>query len=651
MSKSILLGLAAILILSVSVYAADIPQSLDPTVARTREGLVEREDRAPETGGVLALLGEEVYRTNWRDLGIYGNGYDGAGISIDPETGYLYLASQYYVWGQFRFRIWVLDVIDNIPVRLGMMWVPLKPGYRYDPVWGMGYDMGTWNNEGPRPWYTVADFYTPHMLEMTPWPVGAWTGKFTTFYEYAWYGDLAEWDPSGGSDYVYACHVGNDNNIIELRQTPGGCSEVTRFGHGDWNYISQRALSYCPDNEKFYIGGWNSDRLWEYDRDKNTNTASIAIRPGIAGCAFDFINDPPGAYLWVQHNSTSDDLCKIEVYKPVPDLDCDDNNGNNNGNTVTMTGFRGSSVAGTFVIVNPGGGASLTAPNVDYWDGPSQRDLDLVTYSSTDLERLHPANGKKIPAACVSFTGPSSLDNPSSAQCMVQVDIPWVSGGGQFPWTYSGTATITGEPEHLDWTTDSFTLTVKVVAGQAPGDGSGPNNAFWGFDHAGVNELRWGEFTFGNGGYNLYKAESGSETFEKLNGALTYDNSYVDGDVLEGRTYAYKLGVLLGNGQEYHVGPINITRGLRPEVHMLSGSFPNPVSDATEIRYGIASDAEVSLKVYNAAGQVVETLVNEYRTPGYYSASWNAEDAANGVYFYRLTAGDFSSTGKLVVLR
>jgi hypothetical protein len=391
--------------------------------------------------------------------------------------------------------------------------------------------------------------------------------------------------------------------------------------------------------------------IWEYDHNSDANTAVLSCRPGVAALAYDNINDPSQGYLWVQHNSTSDQLDKWEIIKPVPDLDCDDNAGSNLGNTVTLTGFRGGTVVGTFIIVNPGGGASLTAPNVDYYDGPSQRDLDVVSYSSTDLMRLHPANGKEIPASCVSFTGPSSLANPTSAQCMVQVAIPWVSGGGQFPWTYSGTATIDGEPEHLDWTTDNFTLTVNVVAGQGPGDGSGPTNAFWSIDNGSANELRWGDFTFGSGTYNLYKAESGSETFEKLNGALMHNYSFVDRDVLDGRTYSYRLGVLLGNGQEYQVGPINVTRGLRPEVHMLSGNFPNPVSDATEIRYGIASEAQVSLRVYNAAGQVVETLVNEHKTPGYYSASWNAEDAANGVYFYRLTAGDFSSTGKLVVLR
>jgi hypothetical protein len=504
-------------------------------------------------------------------------------------------------------------------------------------------------------WYTIADFYTPHLLEMNPWPNFTWTGtQFTLgpYPYYYWIGDLAEnFMGDYTDDHIFGIRVGSGGSDCNIHEWTRTGAQVQTFGHSAWNYISQRGVTYCKNNDKWYVGGWNSDRVWEYDHASNTNTAEMSCLPGVAGLCYDDVNDPVNEYLWVQHNSTSDQLDKFLIVKPVPDLDIDNNGGSVSGNTVELTGFRGGTVVADFIVINTGGGSSLTAPNVDYWDGPSQRNLDVITYSSTDLQRLHPANGKEIPASCVTFTGPSSLINPNSAQCFVQVNIPWVSGGGQFPWTYAGEASAVGEPEYDSWTTDYFNLVVNVVAGQGPGDGGSPPNAFWSVDNSGATELRWGDFTFGNGAYNLYKAEGQSESFVKLNGSLMHNNSFVDGNVLDGRTYAYKLGVVLGNGEEFPVGPITVTRGLRPEVHLLSQNFPNPVSDATEIRYGIASDAEVSLKVYNAAGQLVETLVDGYKTPGYYSASWNAEDAANGVYFYRLTAGDFSSTGKLVVLR
>jgi hypothetical protein len=232
MSKSILLGLAAILILSVSVYAADIPQNIDPTLARTTEGLVERAE-APETD-VLALFGSVVLTTDWRALGIYGNGYDGAGITIDRNTGDLYFMSQYRYgrYPDYYYRVWRCGVdASGTPFRIGWYRVPRHnpPGYYYDPPWGLGSDMDI------DLWYTVADFYTPHLLEMTIG--GVWTGRQYTYGEYAWYGDLGENHPS---NHVFAYHVGNENNIIEFTQTG---VEVDRFGHADWNYISQRALS------------------------------------------------------------------------------------------------------------------------------------------------------------------------------------------------------------------------------------------------------------------------------------------------------------------------------------------------------------------------------------------------------------------------
>lgn len=93
-----------------------------------------------------------------------------------------------------------------------------------------------------------------------------------------------------------------------------------------------------------------------------------------------------------------------------------------------------------------------------------------------------------------------------------------------------------------------------------------------------------------------------------------------------------------------------------PKVFALSQSYPNPFNTNTVIRYQLPVISEVSLKVYNIQGQLVKTLVNEKRAPGYYTARWdgkndNGKEVSSGVYFYRLNAGGFLATKKMILLR
>ena len=93
-----------------------------------------------------------------------------------------------------------------------------------------------------------------------------------------------------------------------------------------------------------------------------------------------------------------------------------------------------------------------------------------------------------------------------------------------------------------------------------------------------------------------------------------------------------------------------------PRVFSLSQNYPNPVSRSTTIQYGLPKEALVDLRVFNVVGQRVRTLINEKQEPGYYRVTWDLRGVTggrlpNGVYFYRIKAGNFVSTKKLVVLR
>ena len=88
-----------------------------------------------------------------------------------------------------------------------------------------------------------------------------------------------------------------------------------------------------------------------------------------------------------------------------------------------------------------------------------------------------------------------------------------------------------------------------------------------------------------------------------------------------------------------------------PSTFKLSQNYPNPFNPTTQIDYSVAKRAMVTLTVYNVLGQKVATLVSGVQQPGNYSATFNGNDLASGVYFYRLQAGSVSITRKLVLLK
>jgi hypothetical protein len=93
-----------------------------------------------------------------------------------------------------------------------------------------------------------------------------------------------------------------------------------------------------------------------------------------------------------------------------------------------------------------------------------------------------------------------------------------------------------------------------------------------------------------------------------------------------------------------------------PKVFALKQAFPNPFTGATSIHYALPKQSHVSLKIYNAAGQLVNTLVSEPKDPGYYRLEWGGKDAtgtkvASGVYFYRIETEEYTATKKMAVVR
>jgi len=103
------------------------------------------------------------------------------------------------------------------------------------------------------------------------------------------------------------------------------------------------------------------------------------------------------------------------------------------------------------------------------------------------------------------------------------------------------------------------------------------------------------------------------------------------------------------------VNSVNLVNENIPESFSLSQNYPNPFNPSTKILFSIpfveTTQRVVSLKVYDALGREVTTLVNQQLSPGTYQVEWNASNYTSGLYFYKLTSGDFAETKKMILIK
>jgi len=106
----------------------------------------------------------------------------------------------------------------------------------------------------------------------------------------------------------------------------------------------------------------------------------------------------------------------------------------------------------------------------------------------------------------------------------------------------------------------------------------------------------------------------------------------------------------------FNVDYVDADEDLMVESIKLLGNYPNPFNPTTVISYNLKAESDVTLEIYNIKGQLVRTLVNDLVAAGPQKALWNGLDdsmnkVTSGVYFYKLSAGDYSSTKKMILLK
>jgi hypothetical protein len=145
---------------------------------------------------------------------------------------------------------------------------------------------------------------------------------------------------------------------------------------------------------------------------------------------------------------------------------------------------------------------------------------------------------------------------------------------------------------------------------------------------------------------SIYK-QNGDGSWTEVGGIVNPKNNTVTANITSFGVYA----IGLGNGSKVGEG------SQTPPSFTLAQNYPNPFSDNTVIKFEIGKTTDVSLKVYNIAGQLVSTIFEGTKEPGVYTINWNGTNNAgerltNGVYLYTLQAGsDFKATKKMLLVR
>ncbi|HDZ58440.1 MAG TPA: T9SS type A sorting domain-containing protein, partial [Ignavibacteriales bacterium] len=111
---------------------------------------------------------------------------------------------------------------------------------------------------------------------------------------------------------------------------------------------------------------------------------------------------------------------------------------------------------------------------------------------------------------------------------------------------------------------------------------------------------------------------------------------------------------------DLEVRPVTVTDvendSFIPAVFEVSQNYPNPFNPSTIINYSIPQQSYVLIKIYDIVGREVKTLVSEEKSPGYYNVVWNADNnygskVATGIYIYRIIAGNYIQSKKMILLK
>jgi hypothetical protein len=173
-------------------------------------------------------------------------------------------------------------------------------------------------------------------------------------------------------------------------------------------------------------------------------------------------------------------------------------------------------------------------------------------------------------------------------------------------------------------------------------------------------ELQWATATeVNNYGFDIERAslvlQNEQTNWEKIgfinghgNSNSPHRYSFLDSKPLSGKSQ-YRLKQIDKNGAFKYSNTVEV--GSVVLKYNLAQNYPNPYNPTTLIEYSMPTSSNAILKIYNVLGKLITTLVNENQEVGIYKINFDASRLSNGVYFYKIQAGSYTETKKMLLIK
>lgn len=458
--------------------------------------------------------------------------------------------------------------------------------------------------------------------------------------------------------------MNDDDEAISLTTDDLGNVYVTGFSKGNGTFKDYLTVKYSPSGNELwtarYNGTGNDDDIAVSV--EVTNSGNVIVSGTSVG---DLTSED---YLTIMYNSNGAEQWTARYnYDLVDDIEIAKSMTVDGFGNVYVTGFSyGLSKNEDYAVVkyNSAGTeqwvARFNGPSDSYdistdiitdisgnvyvtgysYDNVSLEDYATIKYNSSGeqqwVSKYNGASGKfdiansitTDNAGNVFVTGYSYDVNSSEDYATVKYNS---AGGQQWVSLYNGT----GNDFDIATSIKSDVNGNVYVAGYSYGSGTQEDFATVKYNSNG--DQQWAEIFNGDADSSDIAA---SLAIDQSGNIYTSGYSYVTSSGFDFITIKYSQTV-----------GVNQISGNLPEKFLLEQNYPNPFNPNTNIRYTIEEAGYTSLTVYNSVGIEISTLISENLQAGSYSAEFNAENYPSGVYYYKLTSGDFTQVKKMILLK
>jgi len=159
--------------------------------------------------------------------------------------------------------------------------------------------------------------------------------------------------------------------------------------------------------------------------------------------------------------------------------------------------------------------------------------------------------------------------------------------------------------------------------------------------------------------YEIYRGTTSTFTPTTALG-ISKSTSYRDVSVQQGKEYYYKVAAVDNGGNRSAYSSFKLTDVIEadglPTEYALGQNYPNPFNPTTNINYALPKESHVRIQVFSITGEEIATIVDRTVSAGKYTATWNGKNGAgvtvsNGIYIYRIIAGDYTAVKKMIMLK